>query len=328
MLSDRQDRILKMIVENYIKQATPVSSNQICKVLHCSSATVRNEMSSLEDVGLLEKTHTSSGRIPSEEGYRYYIDNLMEPKKMSGEDMLNLQTVFHNKSLELSTCISKSLQIISDMTSYTAVVLGKASHENLLKEVNVVPLTESQMIVIVVTDKGRLEHKTVTLDNVSMSDVKKTIELINKLIVGTPIDEVSSKLEFEIKPIISQYVEQHQKLYDIIYQVFDDFVKPDVNIVGKTKFLEQPEFSNIDKIKTLFNKLEEKDLLKEIRQDNSNNIEVYIGSENHIDQDVAVIRTNFKTDSEEGTIAIIGPKRMEYDRVMSMLEYIKENIER
>ena len=327
MLSNRQNQILKMIVEYYVKQAKPVSSKQICKKLKCSSATVRSEMANLENEGLLEKTHTSSGRIPSEEGYRYYVDHLLEPKKMNGEDMLKLQIIFHNQSLDLSDCIKKSLQVVSDMTSYTAVVLGTASHENLLKEVSVVPLSDSQVIVIIVTDKGKVEHKTLNLDGVNVADVKKTVDLINKLVVGTPIDEVSAKLEFEVKPIIGNYVFQHEKLYDAIYNVFNDFVNPDINVVGRTKFLEQPEFSDVTKIKNLFSKLDNDDLIREIKHDNSNNIEVYIGSENSIDEDVTVIKTNFKSSSMDGTIAIIGPKRMEYDRVMSMLEYIKENIE-
>ena len=328
MLSDRQKKILKLIVESYIRQAKPVSSNQLCKKLKCSSATVRSEMASLEDLGYLEKTHTSSGRVPSEEGYRYYVDNLMEAKKMNGEEMLKLQIIFHNQSLELSDCINKSLQVVSDMTSYTAVVLGKASHENLLKEVRVVPLDENQLIVIVVTDKKKVEHKAITLDNVNMNDIKKTVDLINNLIVGTPIDEVSTKLEFEIKPIISKYVDQHQQLYNAFYNVFTDITNTDINVVGRAKFLEQPEFDNVDKIRDLFAKLDDKDLLQEIKRDDSNNIEVYIGSENKLDDDVTVIKTNFKTDSEEGTLAIIGPTRMEYDRVVSILEYLKENIEK
>lgn len=327
MLSSRQNKILKLIVESYIRQAKPVSSNQICKKLKCSSATIRSEMASLEDIGYLEKTHTSSGRVPSEEGYRYYVDNLMEAKKMNGEDMLKLQIIFHNKSLELNDCINKSLQVISDMTSYTAVILGKTSHENLLKEVSVVPLSDNQLIVIVVTDKGKVEHKTITLENVSMMDIKKTVDLINNLIVGTPIDEVSTKLEFEVKPIIAKYVESHQQLYNAIYNVFTDITNPDINVVGRTKFLEQPEFDNVDKIRGLLKKLDDKDLLQNIKKDESNNIEVYIGSENKLDDEVTVIKTNFKTDSEEGTLAIIGPKRMEYDRVVSLLEYLKENIE-
>lgn len=328
MLSSRQNKILKLIVEFYIRQAKPVSSNQLCKKLKCSSATIRSEMASLEEIGYLEKTHTSSGRVPSEEGYRYYVDNLMEAKKMNGEDMLKLQIIFHNQSLELTDCINKSLQVISDMTSYTAIVLGKASHDNLLKEVNVVPLSDSQLIVIVVTDKGKVEHKTITLENVSMEDIKKTVDLINNLIVGTPIDEVSTKLEFEVKPIIAKYVKQHQQLYNAIYNVFTDITNPDINVVGRTKFLEQPEFDNVEKIRDLFKKLDDKDLLQNIKKDESNNIEVYIGSENKLDDDVTVIKTNFKTDSEDGTLAIIGPKRMEYDRVVSLLEYLKESIER
>ena len=120
--------------------------------------------------------------------------------------------------------------------------------------------------MIVVTDKGKVEHKNITLDNVSTEDIKKTVELINNLIVGTPIDEVSTKLEFEIKPIISKYVEQHQQLYNAIYNVFTDITNTDINVVGRTKFLEQPEFDNVDKIRDLFKKLDDKEILQEIKK--------------------------------------------------------------
>ena len=112
MLTNRQNEMLKIIVLEYIKLAKPVSSNLICDRLNCSSATVRSEMAYLEELGLLEKTHTSSGRIPSEEGYRYYVDNLMELKSMSAEDMLKLQIIFKNNQLELSDCVKKSLEMI------------------------------------------------------------------------------------------------------------------------------------------------------------------------------------------------------------------------
>ena len=328
MLTDRQNKILKLIVEHYIKLAKPVGSNLISKKLKCSSATIRNEMSALEKNGFLEKTHTSSGRIPSEKGYRYYVDNLMETKKMTGEDMLRLQLVFHNQQLALSDVITKSLQVISDMTNYATVVLGSTSHENLLKKIEVVPIDDVSMIVIIVTDKGHVEHKNIQLKEVSLEEIKKTVGLINKLIVGTPIDEISTKLEYEIKPIIGKYVKQHEQLYNAFYHVFNDFTNHDVNVVGKSKFLNQPEFSNVDKIKNVFNKLEDEDLLQNIEEDSDNNIKVYIGKESNIDDDVTVIKTKFNAGGEEGTLAIIGPKRMEYDRVVSMLEYMKENIER
>ena len=329
MLTDRQNKILKLIVEKYIKSPIPVGSKLLSKILKCSSATVRNEMAELEEAGYLEKTHTSSGRIPSELGYRYYVDNLMEPKKMSGDDMLKLQLVFRNQQLALSDVITKSLQVISDMTNYTTVVLGSTSHENLLKLIEVVPIDDISMTVIIVTDRGHVEHKNIKLHDVSLEEVKKTVSLINNLISGTPIDEVSAKLEYEIKPIIGKYVKQHEQLYNAFYHVFNDFTNQEINIVGRNKILEQPEFSsNIEKIKNVFNKLENGEVLTGIEEDDDNNIKVYIGTESNIDNDVTVIKTKFKNGNEEGTIAIIGPKRMEYDRVVSMLEYMKENIER
>ena len=329
MLTARQNSILKLIIEKYIKEAKPIGSKVISKALKCSSATVRNEMAALENAGLLEKTHTSSGRVPSEAGYRYYVDNLMELKKMNAEDMLKLQIVFRNQQLALSDVITKSLQVISDITNYTTVVLGSTSHENLLKQIEVVPIDDASMIVIIVTDKGHVEHKNIKLQDVSLDEVKKTVGLINNLITGTPIDEVSKKLEYEIKPIIGKYVKQHEQLYNAFYHVFNDFTNQEVNVVGRHKILEQPEFStNIEKIKNIYNKLEDKEVLQRIEEDDDNNIKFYIGTESNIDDDVTVIKTKFKTDTEEGTIAIIGPKRMEYDQVVSMLEYMRENIER
>lgn len=329
MPTERQEKILKLIVEKYIKEPIPVGSKVISKEINCSSATIRNEMGELEKLGLLEKTHTSSGRIPSEAGYRYYVDNLMELKKMNAEDMLKLQIVFKNQQLALSDVITKSLQVISDMMNYTTVVLGAKSHENLLKQIEVIPIDDENMTVIIVTDKGHVEHKNIRLQDVSLDEVKKTVGLINNLISGTPIDDIVSKLEFEIKPIIGNYVRQHEQLYNAFYQVFTDFTNQEVNIMGRHKMLEQPEFSsNIEKIKDVFNKLEDKELLNSIEEDDDNNIKVYIGKENHIDNDMTVIQTKFKKGNEEGTIAIIGPKRMEYDRVVGLLEYMKENIER
>lgn len=327
MLTNRQNEILKLIVLEYIKLAKPVGSNLICDRLKCSSATVRSEMAALEELGLLEKTHTSSGRVPSEEGYRYYVDNLMKLKEISAEDMLKLQLIFNNNQLELSDCLKRSLEIVSDITNYTSVVLGNKSHENTLKEVNVVPLSNSSMTVIVITDKGFVEHKTINVSGISLDEIKKTVNLINNLIIGTPIDEVSSKLEFEIKPIIGNYVKEHERLYNVFYNVFTNFTNRNVDVVGKKNILRLPEFSNVEKVREIMDKLDDDNIENIVEEDDFNNIKVYIGKENKLDDDMTVIKTKYKTDKEEGTIAIIGPKRMEYDRVVNLLEFIKNNIE-
>lgn len=329
MLTERQNKLLKLIVEEYIKNAVPVGSTVVCNELDCSSATIRNEMSYLEEIGFLEKTHTSSGRIPSETGYRYYIDNLMKPKEMTGEDVLNLQRIFDNKSLVLSDVITKSMEIISEITNCTTLVLGTNSSDNKLKQVEVVPLDDNKVIAIIITDKGHIEHKELNIEpNVSNVEVKKVVELINKLLVGTSLDEINAKLEFEIKPIISNYVKSHETLYQTFYNVFNEIsMKNHMHMAGRTKLLDYREFENVNKVKELLNKFDDAKMVKEIEA-KDNDINVYIGQETNFDDDVSVIKTRYVVGNEEGTIAIVGPKRMDYERVVSLLDYIKHNIER
>jgi len=328
MIGSRQKDLLKEIVEEYIRSARPVGSKSLCKKFKCSSATIRNDMASLEDAGYLEKTHISSGRIPSEEGYRYYVDNLMEPKKISGEDMLKLQTIFNNKELELNDAISKSLEIISDITNYTSVVLGKESSDNKLQKVEVVPINSKQLIAIVITDTGHVESKNVILESsVSTEEISKTTEILNKMLTGTPIDDVPSKLEFDIKPIIRNYIQNYEVVYNAFYSALSNFTSNrDVKFTGKTNILKQPEFNTVDDVKNIISKFESKDLVSKI-EENDNEVKVYIGSENEIDDNVTVVKTKYKVNGLEGTIAIIGPKRMEYERVINMLDFLKEQIE-
>ncbi len=328
MLSERRKELLKLIVEEYIKTANPVGSSLLCDKLNCSSATIRNEMASLEDMGYLEKTHTSSGRVPSEMGYRYYVDNLMEPKKMTGEEVLKLQTIFDNKGLVLSDVITRSMEIISEITNCTSLVLGASSAENKLKEVETIPFSDSKVIAIVITDKGHVEHKELNVGKVSPNEVKKVVELINKLLVGTPLDEVSAKLEFEIKPIIGNYVKSHEALYQAFYNAFNEFsYKSHMHMAGRTKLLDYREFDSVAKVKEILNKFDDENMVKKIEAD-CNDINVYIGHENNFDDDVSVIKTKYDINGEEGTIAIVGPKRMDYEKVVSLLNYIKQNIER
>ena len=328
MLTKRQEDVLKIIVEDYIKTARPISSKSICDILSCSSATVRAEMSNLEDLGLLEKTHISSGRVPSEKGYRYYVDKIMVPRELTGDEMLKLQTIVSNKSLVISDVIAKSMEIVSELTSYAAVVLGTHSKNNLISKVEVVPVDENKLVAIVVTDKGNVEHKNIYIDEVvDVKDIKQTVDLINKLIIGTSLDEVSSVLEFEVKPIIGKYVKQHEVLYNAFYTAFSDFTNENIKTSGTKNMLMQPEFNNVDKIREIVSKFEDKDMVESIKEE-ENGINIYIGSENNFDDDVTVIKTKYQVDGEEGTIALIGPKRMEYDRVITLLNYIIDNIEK
>ena len=328
MITNRQKNILKFIVEEYVKTVKPVSSNAICKKLDCSSATIRNEMVILEELGYLEKNHYASGRQPSELGYRYYVENLMTPKDLTGEDMLKLQTIFHNNSLVLSDAIEKSLELVAEITNYTSVVLGKTSDENKLKKVEVISLEQYKVLTMLITDKGYVEYKNLYLPNTDIEEVIKTVNLINKMIVGTPVSEINEKLEYDVKPVIAKYVKQHEMLYNAFYDAFSSFTNKssDIHFAGKNNFLKQPEFNNIEKVKELLAKFDDVETISEM-EEQKNGINVYIGKETELSDDVSVIKTKYSYNGEEGTIAIIGPKRMEYQRVVNLLNYIKENIE-
>ena len=277
MITERQKSILKFIVEEYVKTVKPVSSNEICKSLNCSSATIRNEMVILEELGYLEKNHFASGRQPSEAGYKYYVENLMTPKDITGEDMLKLQTIFHNQSLVLTDAIQKSLELVAEITNYTSVVLGKSSSENKLKKVEVISLDDDKILTMLITDKGYVEYKNLYLPDADIEEVIKTVNLINKMIAGTPINEISEKLEYDVKPIISQYVKQHEVLYNAFYDAFASFTNKasDVHFAGKNNFLKQPEFNNIEKVKEMLAKFDDVDTISEMEEQN-NGINIYI----------------------------------------------------
>ena len=319
----RRNNILKEIVETFIKTAKPVG---------LSSATIRNEMAVLEDLGYIEKNHVSSGRVPSEEGYRYYVEHLMEAEKITGSDMLKLQKIFASGELELSDAINKCMEIISDITNYTSVVLGKSSKDNNLLQVSIIAINSNQVVAVVCTDKGNVENKMFNIgDNININELIKTSEIINKMLAGTPIDEVSMRLEVDVKPIIKRQIKQYETVYNIFYDAFNDFVvgSSNIHIAGRNNIFNQPEYNDISELKRLANKLDDEELIEKVAENDNdeNKIKIFIGDESEFDPNVTIIRKKYHINGEEGTIAVIGPKRMDYQRIVSLLEYIDEKLD-
>lgn len=331
-MDKRQEQLLKDIVENYVKTIKPVGSKSLCQKFKLSSATIRNEMATLEQLGYIEKNHISSGRVPSEKGYRYYVENLMEPEKLTGSEMLKLQRVVKNQDLVLSDTISKCMEIISDLTNYASVVLGKDGEDNLLKQVSIIPIDENKVVALVCTNKGVIENKKFALDeNTNIKELIKTSEIINKMLIGTPINDVAKRLEFEIKPIIANEINNYERVYNIFYNAFNDFAHETSNVTinGKVKILEQPEYNDPVSIKKLAYKLEDKDFIKHVVEDKDNDeIKIYIGAETDVDENTTVIKRKYDVNGEQGTIAIIGPKRMEYAKVFGLLDYVLNEIKK
>ncbi|MDD6094047.1 MAG: heat-inducible transcription repressor HrcA, partial [bacterium] len=189
-------------------------------------------------------------------------------------------------------------------------------------------LDDYKVLTMLITDKGYVEYKNLYLPDTDIEEVIKTVNLINKMISGTPINEINEKLEYDVKPIIGKYVKQHEVLYNAFYDAFSSFTNKtsDVHFAGKNNFLKQPEFNNIEKVKEILNKFDDIEKINNMDEEN-NGINIYVGKDSELTDDVSVIKTKYNHNGEEGTIAIIGPKRMEYERVVNLLNYIKENIE-
>lgn len=335
-MGDRQEELLRIIVETYIKTFKPVSSKSLVDKFKVSSATIRNDMAMLEDRGLIEKEHSSSGRIPSEAGYKYYVNNLMKPKEITGDDVLKLQTILNNNNLVVSDAVQKCMEIISDITHYTSVVIGPSSNLATLQQISIIPLDnenetdERRVVAVLVTNSGVVENKQVNISKeIDMRELTKTCELINKALVGTPLDKVTERLELEIKPKIKDVISRYEEVCNFFSSAFHDFAVDNSDVVfgGKTNILDYKEYSEPDKIKDMIAKLENVDLVKNI-QTNDSDINVYIGEETEFDPDVTIIKTHYKVGNDEGTLAIIGPKRMEYDKVVTLLNFLKSYIEK
>lgn len=333
-MGERQEELLKEIVETYIQTFRPVGSKSLVDKFKVSSATIRNDMADLEELGYLEKEHTSSGRIPSEAGYKYYVNNLMKPKNITGEDILKLQTILSNNQLVVSDAVTKCMEIISDITHYTSVIIGPSKSDNTLKQISIVPINEDEdekrVVALLVTNKGIVENKQVIIpDNINMKELIKTTEIINKFLVGTPIDKVSERLELEVKPKIKDVIKRYEEVCSFFQNAFHDFTMDNSDIIfsGKTNILDYKEYEEPNKLKEMISKLENQELVKNINTTDEG-INVYIGEETEFDKDVTIIKTHYKVGNDEGTLAIIGPKRMEYDKVVTLLNFLKNYIEK
>lgn len=336
-MGDRQEALLKTIVETYIKEFKPVSSKSLVDEFNVSSATIRNDMAELESLGFLEKEHTSSGRIPSENGYKYYANHLMKAKEITGEDVLKLQTILNNNQLVVSDAITKCMEIISDITHYTSVIIGPSKEDATLKQICILPIDNEpdelghrRVVAVLITNKGLVENKQVDIgNNINMNELIKTSELINKLLVGTPLNKVNERLEIEIKPKIKEIIEKYEEVCSFFNSAFRDFTMDNSDVIfsGKTNLLDYQEYSEPSKLKEMISKLEDVDLIKNIKT-NDDGVNIYIGEESEFDEDVTIIKTHYKSGEEEGTLAIIGPKRMEYDKVVTLLNFLKNYIEK
>lgn len=330
MLTARKIKIFKAIVKEFIETAEPVGSKLLIDKynIEYSSATIRNEMSDLEKLGLIEKTHTSSGRVPSSKGYRFYVEHLMEEEIHEGIENV-ISQIFSDRKLGVEEAIRRSVDILTQMTNLTSMVLGPTSSTEALKSVQLIPINESNAMVVFVTDGGHAEHRIFKFDKgVSVEEMEACTVILNERLVGTPLHEVVDKME-NIRPILSQRMVQYEVLFEAFVNAFMKFAHDEVYLSGKDNMLYQPEFANIDKLRQLTNMLENSQVWQDMSS-NHTNLRLKKGEHSELVwvDDMAVVTSSIMVgDDEEHKLMVVGPSRMEYGRVISLVEYVSNMIE-
>jgi len=334
VLSDRQVKILNWIVEEYVKTAEPVGSKTLSNLpeFQYSSATIRNDMAILEEQGYLLKTHTSSGRIPSVKGYKLYVSGVLNNKEDETKEFPMIDEIFKRHETSKDEAIRESMTLVSQLTNYASVALGKSSYNARIKNLQIVRLTDFAAVMVMVTDQGYVESKKILIpEAINFRDIEKVIKLLNQSLYDCPISEIDSKLkEIQSYEDIQRSIEYYDELVGVFIRAVSEMVKDKYFVSGQTNILNFPEFQDINKVRQIFDIMNEKDIFKIVRI-NNNNITVNIGHDNQIKamEDCTVISVPYDNgNGQRGAIAVIGPTRMEYQKIIPLLDYIAKYLGR
>jgi heat-inducible transcriptional repressor len=330
LLDDRKKRILQAIVDEYVNTAEPVSSGAISKKkgLDFSSATIRNEMSELEKSGYLEKTHTSSGRIPSVKGYRLYVDELLKEDNISLEEIKYIKEKLQIKADQIEDLTKIASNTLSEITHYTTVAIGPKVTKQIIKEIKFVLLGSRMLMAVILTNTGMIKETIINFGEDIYEDQIETINLLfNSKLQGKPLEKINEPLDeyifTEMKSSASMIKTIIEQLNKVIYE------ESKLYLEGTNKSFDLPELSKAETARNFINILENKSEVVDLLDNEiSKDINVYFGDELDDEnlKDFSIV--TLKSDEKDlGTIGIIGPKRMNYSKIISVMRYIQRLID-
>ncbi len=333
MLSDRQKLILKAIVEEYIKTVDPVGSKALTEkpYLNFSPATLRYEMAYLEELGYLEKTHTSSGRIPSELGYKYYVDHLVTRDQEVTNVYPLIDEIFKKNQMGKDKAVKEVLNLLSELTHYTAIALGPDITNSKVKKLDLIKISNDEAILLIVLSSGHVQNLKMSYGHLnSFDDLQKVVTTLNDILKDKPLNKIEEILndEFASKKV-NKLVEFQEEILDMFLDAFQKFSTESYYFSGLQNMFEQPEFRDFDKLKKLVNTMANKSLMQIVNDFSDTSLTIKIGNENKLTQmkDCTIVSIPYQINEfESGTIAVIGPTRMEYRKVIPLVEYIAKNM--
>lgn len=329
VLSDRQKLVLKSIIEEHVETGEPVGSKVLTDkpYLDFSSATLRNDMAYLESLGLLEKTHTSSGRIPSAEGYRYYVNHLVTRDYDVVSQFPLIDKIFLNQDLSREEMIKKAVDLLSNLTNYMTFASENHYDKSRIAKLNLVKINQHEALLVIITTTARVETKKIKIPAMGFEEFNKVIKAFDKALANHYVKDIKYILKSDgVNEIIKNYIDYQDDIVNTFEKAFADFDEADMIRSSLDTLFEIPEFQDVSRIKQIVSNIEHQ-RIKNLLPNESNGLMVRIGNDFDGIKDCTIISVPYQINDEDGgTIAVVGPKRMEYKKVIPLLEYIAKNM--
>ena len=332
-MSDRKKKILQIVVDEYINTAVPVSSKSIAEkhLTDVSSATVRNELASLEELGYLTQFHTSGGRVPSPQAYRFYIEELMQKGNLSDSDLDYIDRAFADKSHDVEHLIKSVSEVISELTDYTSVAIGPHADAETVRSLSLLPCGDGRALLVIMTSERILRDSFIEIpENMTDEDLDSASRMIGKLFAGKPLSEIRETGE----AAIAEFGQYRQVMREVV-DALKSYARPreeDVVLTGADKIFNHPEYEDIGNVKNFLTVLSSKDKLADIIEGENDEIQinVKIGSsgDKDVPDDCSVVTATYSAGGKNlGTYGVIGPIRMDYPKVIAVLENVGKALE-
>lgn len=334
-LDDRKKIILQSIIKTYLETGEPVGSRTISKYtdLNLSSATIRNEMADLEDLGYIIQPHTSAGRIPSDMGYRWYVDMLMEEKE---QEVTEMRDKMLEKADKMDQLLKQAAKVLANNTNYATMVSAPSYNRNKLKFIQLSQVDENQMVAVIVMEGNIIKNKIVTVtESLSNEELLKLNMLLNTNLNGLAIEEINLGMIARLKEMAGVHREVVSDVLDAVGNVLQADNDYEIYTSGATNVFKYPELSDNQSAQEIINAFEEKQQLatlvsQTLASEENKGIQVYIGSETPVQtmKDCSVVTATYElSEGMQGTIGIIGPKRMDYEHVMKTLKTMMNELD-
>lgn len=330
MLIDRQVLILQSIVENFITTNQPVGSKQIAQNIDFSSATIRNDMSKLEKEGLIKKTHISSGRVPSEKGYRYYVDYIKKDYELSNSENEKLKQLSGGDIVSENNYLEKNAIVLSDLTDCTAVILAPTKTDRRINKIEVILLSSRSILVILVTNIGEVFQQNYKLDaDFTAEDIGEINKLLQSYFYDVDMATAHVMIHGELEKYLKNKVNNYDMIVVALNRLLQNKIKKTVALGGKYNLLKQPDIDNVDKLKEVVSLLED-DKIVELLDNNevTDKPSIKIGTELKLENidDLSLVSSSYNTSKGQGVIAVFGPKRMDYSKIMTLIACVRDNL--